>query len=147
MPPHAGPADFAALPIVADALQEAGCTDESLLAHCQEPNPGRVDGERITNLLFSADTAASVAWLEDFGWYLEFDYRYDEENPRESYAKAIRIGHDAVASGAMSYNLSGSNVFGGDGDKLREYFAHWSRVTGVTVPPELPETVSVGCSC
>ena len=29
--------DFAAMPILADALQEAGCEDEDVLAHCREP--------------------------------------------------------------------------------------------------------------
>lgn len=31
--------DFAALPILADALEEAGCTDEVLLGHCRGPGP------------------------------------------------------------------------------------------------------------
>jgi hypothetical protein len=29
--------DFGALPILADALQDAGCDDQELLAHCREP--------------------------------------------------------------------------------------------------------------
>ena len=29
--------DFAAMPILADALQEAGCEDADILAHCREP--------------------------------------------------------------------------------------------------------------
>ncbi len=29
--------DFSAMPILADALQDAGCADEALLAHCREP--------------------------------------------------------------------------------------------------------------
>jgi hypothetical protein len=29
--------DFRDLPILADALEEAGCTDDGLLAHCREP--------------------------------------------------------------------------------------------------------------
>ena len=28
--------DFAAMPILADALQDAGCDDEDILAHCRE---------------------------------------------------------------------------------------------------------------
>src|SRR5262249_5429084 len=27
--------DFAALPVLADALEDAGCTDEAILAHCR----------------------------------------------------------------------------------------------------------------
>jgi hypothetical protein len=31
--------EFSALPILADALQEAGCADEQILAHCRSTNP------------------------------------------------------------------------------------------------------------
>ncbi|MCE9563335.1 MAG: hypothetical protein K8U57_14940 [Planctomycetes bacterium] len=31
--------DFAAMPILADALQDAGCDIESLLGHCRGPGP------------------------------------------------------------------------------------------------------------
>lgn len=31
--------DFAALPVLADALQDAGCEDEQLLSHCRGPGP------------------------------------------------------------------------------------------------------------
>lgn len=31
--------DFEALPILADALEDAGCTDAALLAHCRGPGP------------------------------------------------------------------------------------------------------------
>jgi len=139
--------DFAALPILADALQEAGCTDVGLLTNCQYPNLARVDAERITNLLFSTETAVSVTWLDDFGGYLEFDYRYDKENPREDYTRAIQIGHDALTSGSMNYSMNGSNTFGSNRDKIREYFVPWSRVTGVAVLSEVRETVRVCCSC
>jgi hypothetical protein len=41
---------FADLPIVADALEEAGCTEELLLTHCREPN-GHVRGCWALDLL------------------------------------------------------------------------------------------------
>ncbi len=31
--------DFGAMPILADALQDAGCEDEQVLMHCREPGP------------------------------------------------------------------------------------------------------------
>jgi hypothetical protein len=31
--------DFSVLPILADALEDAGCTDEALLSHCRAPGP------------------------------------------------------------------------------------------------------------
>ncbi len=29
--------DFSAMPILADALQDAGCYNEDIIAHCQQP--------------------------------------------------------------------------------------------------------------
>jgi hypothetical protein len=31
--------DFGAMPILADALQDAGCDSEDILAHCRGPGP------------------------------------------------------------------------------------------------------------
>jgi hypothetical protein len=31
--------DFSAMPILADALQDASCEDENLLSHCWSPGP------------------------------------------------------------------------------------------------------------
>jgi hypothetical protein len=36
--------DFSHLPILADALQDAGCEDEHVLAHCRDPKGGHVLG-------------------------------------------------------------------------------------------------------
>jgi hypothetical protein len=36
--------DFSAMPILADALQDAGCEDERVLNHCREPNRTHVRG-------------------------------------------------------------------------------------------------------
>lgn len=41
---------FDRLPILADALEEAGCTDEAILAHCREPGP-HVRGCWVVDLL------------------------------------------------------------------------------------------------
>jgi hypothetical protein len=36
--------DFAAMPILADALQDAGCDSDDLLAHCRDPHATHVRG-------------------------------------------------------------------------------------------------------
>ena len=42
--------DFSAMPILADALQDAGCTDEEVLGHCRGPGP-HVRGCWVVDLL------------------------------------------------------------------------------------------------
>jgi hypothetical protein len=42
--------DFAALPVLADALEDAGCDDEKMLSHCRGPGP-HVRGCWVIDLL------------------------------------------------------------------------------------------------
>lgn len=44
--------DFSAMPILADALQDAGCEDESILAHCRGPGP-HVRGCWVTDAILN----------------------------------------------------------------------------------------------
>jgi hypothetical protein len=39
--------DFGAMPILADALQDAGCEDEQGLNHCRDANQVHVRGCRV----------------------------------------------------------------------------------------------------
>ena len=43
--------DFAAMPILADALQDAGCDNPDLLAHCRDPQQVHVRGCWVVDLV------------------------------------------------------------------------------------------------
>jgi hypothetical protein len=43
--------DFAAMPILADALEEAGCDSPDMLAHCRDPNGVHVRGCWVVDLV------------------------------------------------------------------------------------------------
>jgi hypothetical protein len=43
--------DFAAMPILADALEEAGCDSPDVLAHCRDPNGVHVRGCWVVDLV------------------------------------------------------------------------------------------------
>jgi hypothetical protein len=43
--------DFAAMPILADALQDAGCEDEQILAHCRDPHGVHARGCWVVDLV------------------------------------------------------------------------------------------------
>jgi hypothetical protein len=43
--------DFGAMPILADAIQDAGCEDESVLSHCRDPNAVHVRGCWVVDLV------------------------------------------------------------------------------------------------
>jgi hypothetical protein len=43
--------DFSTMPILADALQDAGCNDEEILSHCRDPKATHVRGCWVLDLL------------------------------------------------------------------------------------------------
>ncbi len=43
--------DYSAMPILADALQDAGCEDEAVLAHCRDPQQVHVRGCWVVDLV------------------------------------------------------------------------------------------------
>jgi hypothetical protein len=46
--------DFAGMPILADALEEAGCNNADILAHCREPGV-HVRGCWVVDLLLAKE--------------------------------------------------------------------------------------------
>ncbi|WP_149111387.1 hypothetical protein [Limnoglobus roseus] len=46
--------DFAAMPILADALQDAGCDNEDILNHCRGPGP-HVRGCWVTDAVLNKE--------------------------------------------------------------------------------------------
>jgi hypothetical protein len=47
--------DFRAMPILADALQDAGCEDAAVLNHCRDPNGVHVRGCWVLDLLLQRE--------------------------------------------------------------------------------------------
>jgi hypothetical protein len=47
--------EFSAMPILADALQDAGCDNDALLTHCRDPNQPHVRGCWVIDLLLEKE--------------------------------------------------------------------------------------------
>ncbi len=144
------------MPLLADALEEAGCTDDKLLKQCRAPNLVRIQAERLVNLVSSAETAAAVRWLEQF--VRDINYRhYKDEHDRvgtqsdsepHTYERIIDAGLYGIIEGGMHFSSdAGADYFRESGDNRREFFRNWSLVTGVPAPEELQARISFSCSC
>jgi hypothetical protein len=148
--------DFDALLILSDALQDAGCTDEKLLAQLQTPNLKPVQAERLVNLIFSDETAAAGRWLEQFVRRINYQ-DYKDENDEigtesdtepHTYEDIIETGRQGVEEGDMFFGSDeGADFFRESVENCREFFRNWSLVTGIPVPDEVAETIEVGCAC
>jgi hypothetical protein len=135
---------FDALPILADALEDAGCDDGELLALCRDPNLKPVLAERVVNLAYSEETAEAVRWLEQFGE----DIGYGGDPPMYAYEDIVQAGHVAVADGGYCWGTdAGADFFRAGDENRREFFRNWSLVTGVAVPEETQEGITFHCAC
>lgn len=151
---------FDVLPILADALQDAGCEDEELLTPLRAEGLDPVHAERLVNLIYSEETAAAVHWLEQFAREIgdaeasEWD-EYAEDLPQDlresqisdfyTYESLIRIGHEAAKGEEIVFGFAGADFFMESEGNGREFFRHWSLVTGTPVPDA--DKVQVRCAC
>src|SRR5262249_54659226 len=95
---------FDPLPILADALQDPGCSDNELLTHCQDPDLKSVLAERLVNLVYSDETAAAVRWLEQFVRDINHRNYKDEDDEvgtesdtdPHTYEYIIQTGHQGI---------------------------------------------------
>jgi hypothetical protein len=137
--------EFDALPILADALQDAGCTDAELLTRCQDPDLEPVLAQRLVNLVYSEETAAAVRWLEQFARDIGYE---DEDPPTYSYEDVVQVGHAGVSYGSLHFHTdAGAAYFRAGAANRREFFRNWSLVTGVAVPEKDQRAMTVGCAC
>jgi hypothetical protein len=136
--------EFDMLPILGDALEDAGCADGEFLALCRNPDLEPVAAERAVNLVYSDETAAAVWWLERFAQ----DIGYEGDPPMYTYADIVQAGHDAVNDGDYCWGTdAGADFFRDSADNRREFFRNWSLVTEVEVPEETQEGITFHCAC
>ncbi|AWM40670.1 hypothetical protein GobsT_07990 [Gemmata obscuriglobus] len=138
--------EFDALPILADALQDAGCTDPEILTSCQDGTLSRARAERLVNLMYSDETAAAVRWLEQF--VRDIDHCDAEGNPADTYESAVEIGRTGLDQGHITFvSIEGAHFFWQSDNNRRAFFRNWSLVTGVAVPDDQQARITFSCTC
>lgn len=89
--------NWSALPILADALQDAGCDDETMLGQLRG-RPDEIEAQRLVALIYSDKTAEAVKHIEqvanDMGprAFCEEGDGYGQEVPTD-YARLMRVGN------------------------------------------------------
>ncbi len=130
--------DYGALPILADALQDANCDDEELLALLRGVPPAHQDAERVVAVVMSAETADAVAWLEAFAERLGDSYGYrDDEELGGTPSQPMNYG--VLMEAAREHNETGETMtqYGSqewqdemDGETRVEFWKQYQLVTG-----------------
>ena len=137
--------NFELLPILADALEDAGFHEDAVLNECRmpaTPTLRRVGAERIVNLIYSEETALAVVWMDKALREMnsEFGDSYD-------YETAIRWGHELSSRGEMYFNDTTPTDSFRDRDWRAAFFHNWSIITGIAVRQEYVDSMSFRCAC
>lgn len=96
------------LPILSDALQDAGCDDEKLIAACQKEKC-KAYAQRIVALLLGGELAEAVKWLEEFGERWNFAYRDMIEEAQVREGGLTAMGIDLHGADELTRKGSGEN--------------------------------------
>jgi len=139
--------DWSAMPILADALQDAGCPEgEEVLARLREGHKGYAGSASVVACVLSDETADAVWWLTNFADTKDCpDYEtllnaaaghHDENNMGDGYS------YSEISKWDESYlHFNGSDAHG---EIPAEFWTHVERATGKAIT-ERPSEFS--CSC
>ena len=127
--------DFSLLPVLGDALMDAGCDSQELIDACSNEQVG-LFARRICAMIASEDLAESVKWLDDFADYWNFDYEQMMAAPFEENEQGYIVAH--------GYDLHSRTDL--DDDDEQQFYRHLTAVTGQKVPPRESNGLYT-CSC
>ena len=121
--------DYSALPILADALQDAGCDDEIALGQLRSEITVTA-AQRLVCLVHGGEPAAAVQWLEDIATKCFRDYPYEDPC---SYEEIIAAAEKCVRTGGGHYLPSSDYSIAYDERISKQFWDHYETVTGTTV--------------
>jgi hypothetical protein len=139
--------DYSATPILADALQDAGCDDAVLLDALRSELPFW-SAERLVALVYSDETAAAVDWVEQFVADLG-EGGYPGDQPTMTYEMLMK-GARAFNAGDQQPFEDGSMNWSNESDgREHEFWAAFQKLTGTRLNFELGEwgTAFFACQC
>lgn len=132
--------DFAALPILADALEEAGYDDATMLKHMRRGHEhmkdNRADKCRMVALVYSTQSARAVKWLDDWVESVLGDF-YD-------------VVEGLVSGEGASFGTDeGADVMRYDGGETSrdDVWAAVEQITGITLDKDRRDEVPYSCAC
>jgi hypothetical protein len=131
--------DYSALPILADALQDADYPSEENLLQFRDPALPKWKAQvMVIDLLELHRARASVKWLEEFAREISRDRYIDEDElvdhqDHVTYEKLMEIG-DSFAAGGNDSGYLPYDTPDCVWEKREEFWRHYETVTGKEVP-------------
>lgn len=136
--------DWSNLPILADALEDAGCRDQDMLDKLRRGGLEEWEEQRLVALIRSEESAAAVRWLEQLVKWIN----YSGEEPH-NYEYVIGQGYNGVKEGGMFFSSDdGADYFRESEANVQEFYRNWSLATGEQLPGEEKQReITFSCAC
>jgi hypothetical protein len=122
-------ADYSALPILADALQDAGCDDEVELARLRSEITVTA-GQRLVCLVHGGEPAAAVRWIEDMATKFLTEYRHPHPY---TYDEIVDAAEKYLTTGDTDYLPSIHYSMAFDEELSKRFWDNYETITGTTV--------------
>ncbi len=134
--------EYSALPILADALQDAGCDDEFMLERLRGTAKSDPWGEVQVALVLDDGAAESLKWLKDFA----DSKREDSYGNTVNFEEMMSVAKMRTEGKYEWINEQGSQSWEmyGDGE-AKEFWKHYQIATGTVVDDD--EANIFSCSC
>lgn len=158
--------DYSALPILADTLQDADCTDEVLLSFMRGGVFTEVGAERLVAEVYRDASAAAVKWIEDFAvnalgdsyGYEDLEYAADGSPiPPGPLVEARQpMNYAVLVAGATDFLMTGDRIHQSGSDTWQSamygtdaalFWENYERATGRVVPGDKNTSRFFSCSC
>ncbi len=111
--------DFSAMPILADALEESGFDDESVLEEMKSGSILEVSANRIACLVLGGESEAAVRFVDRFA-----------EEEYVDYERIIRVAHRYLDDGQGMIGMHGHET-------PEEFWDHFEVITGRAKPRDI----------
>lgn len=141
--------DFGALPILADALQDAGYDDQAVLDAMRrwryEGSECRATGAVLVARVYADESAKAVRLLENLARHIGY---WQDDPPTYTVEQLVDVGYAGLADGHMHFwSDDGADFFRDHEWRVDEFFEQWSRVTGVETTDEKRRKMLFSCAC
>ncbi len=123
--------NYEAMPILADALEDAGYEDKAILNQCRIERPYGFEPQRIVCLIMGGETEASVRWIEDFADSID-----------QTYNRLMDSAEQWITE--ERYTRDDTEAYKEHWDKFEEFWEHYEIVTGMEVKDK---SSFFTCSC
>lgn len=136
--------DFSPMPILADALQDAGCTDEKLLLEFRK-NASRLQAIKQTAMRCPGEHYRARCFAAS--WLLGFAEEYGLYDADELFDAAIATGPGRLLVFSGNHGDEAQGIMQHDKDTREEFWRYVGVLTGEAVPKETYETIIYACAC